>query len=269
MGIRTLISNGQYVYAGQLIGRVYTDVNKDNFGFGIRRAPVLNPVQKRGYLPTKTDDKNECSCNGNPLWPEYFVNPAAIRINYYAFNEVIPDVSLKIDILPGGIGKWSFDNGVTWLSSGDKVSGLPFGSYKIILKEEYGYSPPTPINIKTTYANKDFSARVSYTPDYTILKKPEALLQREADQEFMQSKLKVVADSLALALNSNSQSALRNNILDSLNNRFTRIEDIQKETFLFTRMFKYILPVLLLALTFMIILFFQNTKIRRHNAHHT
>ncbi|MFV0605354.1 MAG: hypothetical protein ACK5NK_05875 [Niabella sp.] len=132
MGIRPTVSNGQYLYAGQLIGTIYTDVINDNFGFGIRRAHVLNPIQKRGYLPSERDANSECACTNNPLWPEYFVNPASVRISYYAYNEVLPEATLKITIEPGGVGQWSFDNGTTWLNSGEKITGLPYGHYKII-----------------------------------------------------------------------------------------------------------------------------------------
>lgn len=264
MGIFPSIHSGQYVYAGQKIGVVYKDVQNDNFGFGIRRAPAYNPIHKRGYLPVHRDTISECKCDVNPLWPEYFINPSSRFIDYGRVNEVMPEVSLSVIIEPGSIGRWSFDNGVTWLSGGEKISGLPFGYYKIIFKTEYGYTSPSPIQMKVTNGNKDFVTTVNYTPDYTILKKPEAELQREADRRITDAKLEYVLDSLDGVINANDKTTiLRNSILDSLNNRFIRIEEIQKETFFFTRLFKYILPVLLLAILFTLILLFQNNKIRR------
>jgi len=176
----------------------------------------------------------------------------------------MPETSLNVNIEPGGAGKWSFDNGVTWLSGGDKISGLPFGYYKIIFKSEYGYTSPSSIQVKTTTSNKDFVATVKYIPDYTILKKPEAELLREADQKKMNDAMALAVDSMSEIISAGDKTALlRNSIIDSLNNRFTKIETIQKETFFFTRLFKYILPILILAILFTIILLFQNNKIRR------
>src|SRR5690606_37207922 len=144
----------------------------------------------------------------------------------------MPEASLKIDLEPGGMGKRSFDNGVTWLSDGEQITGLPFGYYKIIFSNTLGYASPSPIQIDVTPRHKDYRSAVKYTPDYTILKKPEAELQREADQKLWDDKL----DSLSEVLNADGRTAaLRKGILDSLNDRFTRIEAIQKETFFFTR----------------------------------
>ncbi|MFT3904524.1 MAG: histidine kinase dimerization/phosphoacceptor domain -containing protein [Niabella sp.] len=264
MGIFPSIHSGQYVYAGQKIGIVYKDIQNDNFGFGIRRAPAYNPIHKRGYLPIHRDTISECRCDVNPLWPEYFINPSSRFIDYGRVNEIMPEVSLSVIIEPGSIGRWSFDNGVTWLSGGEKINGLTFGYYKIIFKPEYGYASPPSIVIKTNSSNKDFVTTVKYIPDYTILKKPEAEILREADINRMNEAIALVADSLSDVINAGDKTTLlKNNIIDSLNQRFSKIEEIQKETFYFTRLFKYILPVLLLAMLFTIILLFQNTKIRR------
>ncbi|MFV0605355.1 MAG: sensor histidine kinase [Niabella sp.] len=84
----------------------------------------------------------------------------------------------------------------------------------------------------------------------------------------MDTKLSHALDSLNKIMNADATTiALRNNIIDSLNTRFTHIENIQKETFFFTRLFKYILPILALAILFTIILFFQNNKIRKQKKH--
>lgn len=265
MGIIPIVATGQYVYAGQQVGNVLIDANIDNnFGIGIRRAPVLNPFHKRGYLPVTHDGTGECKCKNEPLWPEYFVDPSSPFIDYNLVNEVMPEATLKVNIAPSGVGQWSFDNGTTWLNGGDKISGLPFSRYKIIFKNEYGYNAPVTYNAKIFSTNRNLILNVSYTPDYTILKKPAAELQREDDQKLLNTKIAVAMDSLGHTINEDGKTAaLRNSIIDSLNNRFTRIETIQKETFFFTKLFKYILPVLLLALSFMGILLFQNNKIRK------
>jgi hypothetical protein len=252
------------VYAGQLIGKAYKERNQENlFSFSIRRAPPVNPTLKRGYLPI-ISDRNNCECKLDPLWPEYFIYPASRYINYDRMNEFLPEASLKVNMTPSGIGKWSFDDGTTWLQANEKISGLPFGSYKIIFKSEYGYHTPPPTYIKTTNCNKEFAANVQYEPDYTILKKPEALLEKEKAEGKADEKLHVALDSLNKLIIANDKTAsIKSMIIDSLNERFLKIEAIQKETFFFTRLFKYILPILLLAFLFAIILFFQNYKIRK------
>lgn len=264
IGLIPSVQTGQYVYAGQQLGKIYRDKFGSIFGFGIRRAPAFNPIHKRGYLPAAADMESQCECGGEPVWPEYFVNPSSKYIAYDLYNDFEPEASLKLTIEPGGIGKWSFDNGVTWLNSGEKISGLPFGYYKIIFKTEYGYTVPSYIQAKTTKISKDFETTVKYIPDYTILKRPEAELIREADQRQMNARLIYALDSLNVVVNANDKTTyLKNSIIDSLNKRFTKIEEIQKETFFFTRLFKYILPILLLAILFTMILLFQNNKIRR------
>lgn len=264
IGLIPSVQTGQYVYAGQLLGKIYRDKFASVFGFGIRRAPAFNPIHKRGYLPVASDSESQCECSEEPVWPEYFVNPASKYIAYDHYNDFLPEASLKVTIEPGGVGKWSFDNGATWLSSGDKIDGLPFGYYKIIFKPEYGYAAPVSVQIKTTTSSKDFVTIVKYIPDYTILKKPEAELERETDQKQLTTKLKFALDSMRELINAEDNPALlKNIIIDSLNKRFTKIEKIQKKTLFFTKLFKYILPVLLLAVLFTIILLFQNNKIRR------
>ncbi len=268
MGIYPSIQTGQYVYAGQLIGTTYKEKNSEElFSFSIRRARPYNPIVKRGFLPVASDNEH-CECRKDPVWPEYFIYPAGMFIAYDQHNDFMPEGSLRVNIEPGGVGQWSFDNGKTWLSAGDHISKLPYGFYKIIFKPVYGYGTPSSINVRIDPTNQNYITTVKYAPDYTILKKPEAELQREADQKLIDAKMLQTLDSLNQIVNAGDRSfVLRNNIIDSLNNRFTKIENTQKETLLFTQLFKYILPVLLLAMTFMAILFFQNNKIRRQKKH--
>lgn len=269
MGIIPNVASGQFVYAGQQIGKVLIDANlNNNFALGIRRAPPFNPYHKRGYLPAKPDANGKCECNTEPVWPEYFVNPASKYVAYDRYNEILPQTSLKININPGGVGKWSFDNGTTWLSGGTKIIGLPFGHYKIIFKNDFGYTSPSPILVNTNNFNKDFETGASYIPDYTIIKKPDAELQRETDKKQIESKLAYAMDSLSMAVHADDKAdLLKNTIIDSLNSRFKKIEAIQQETLFFTRLFRYILPILALALAFITILFFQNNKIRKQKKH--
>ncbi len=264
IGLKPVVQTGQYAYAGQLIGRVYKESYGALFGFAIRRSRPVNPFQKRGFLPSVEDKVNSCTCNGDPVWPEYFVDPASPFINFDRYNYHSPETSLKVNIEPGGVGDWSFDNGSTWLSGGDEITGLPFGYYKVIFTDKYGYVSPALIQIRSTNTSKHFETTVKYLPDYTILKKPGALLQREHDQLMMESKLGLALDSVRGMVNVADRSdILRNNVIDSLNKRFTKIENFQRETLFIARLFKYILPVLSLAVVFMGILFFQNNKIRR------
>lgn len=264
IGLIPAVQTGQYVYAGQTLGKIFRDKYASIFGFGVRLAAAFNPIHKRGYLPSIPDGNGKCECNGEPVWPEYFVNPASRYIAYDRYNDFLPEASIHVNISPSGVGQWSFDNGVTWLNGGDKVSGLPFGHYNIIFKNEYGYTSPVTYKVKIYSTNKNLLLNADYTPDYTILKKPDALLQREADEKLLDEKLDQAMDSLSLAVYGDEKNlAFKNSILDSLNTRFSRIEDIQKETFFMTRLFKYILPLLLLAMLFALILLFQNSKIRR------
>jgi len=268
IGLKPVVQSGQYIYAGQLLGNVYRESYGTLFGFGIRRAPPVNPYHKRGFLPSVPEEGKDCTCNGDPVWPEYFVDPASPFIAFDRYNDVLPDVSIRINFSPNGVGQWSFDNSKTWLSAGDHISKLPYGFYKIIFKPVYGYGTPSSINVRIDPTNQNYITTAKYAPDYTILKKPEAELQREADQKLIDTKMLHTLDSLNQIVNAGDRTfVLRNNIIDSLNNRFTKIENTQKETLLFTQLFKYILPVLLLAMTFMAILFFQNNKIRRQKKH--
>lgn len=264
MALYPSVQTGQYIYAGQLLGYTYKENSNERiFSFSIRRARPYNPIMKRGFLPVMQDNKL-CECKQEPVWPEYFVYPASIYIAYDGRNDYMPEASLKVNIEPGGVGHWSFDNGATWLSSGERITGLPYGHYKIIFKPEYGYSSPTAISLKTTNSSRDFATSVKYIPDYTILKRPDAELLREADQKKLEGKLTWAMDSLnQIMMADDKTTSIKNSIIDSLNNRFTKIEEIQKETFFLTRLFKYILPVLLLAILFSGILLFQNSKIRK------
>jgi len=264
MGIYPSVQTGQYVYAGQLIGKTYKESNSEElFSFSIRRAKPFNPVVKRGLLPVAPDNNN-CECKRDPVWPEYFIYPAGMFIAYDRHNDFMPEGSLCINIEPGGVGKWSFDNGATWLSGGQKIEGLPYGYYRIIFKDEYGYFSTDPVNVRIRPNGKHFETSAQYTPDYTILKRPEAALQREADQKLLNGKFIIALDSFNQVMQANDKTvSIKNSIIDSLNTRFSKIEEVQKETFFLTRLYKYILPVLLLAILFAGILLFQNSKIRR------
>jgi len=67
---------GQTVIAGQQIGTVADLVENDHLHFSLRRAPYSD-YANRGALPKYMDDNN-CSCSGDPVFPEYFVNPGSL-----------------------------------------------------------------------------------------------------------------------------------------------------------------------------------------------
>jgi hypothetical protein len=80
---------GTYVNAGQLIGYVADLSANDHLHFSLRRAPYTN-TSNRGALPKYLNDNN-CSCGGDPVYPEYFVDPG--KLNFQ--GSILPSIVLS------------------------------------------------------------------------------------------------------------------------------------------------------------------------------
>lgn len=72
--IRPMVTNNQSVSIGQKIGEVNNHSNGSHLHFGVRNKYYSNTAN-RGRLPENSP------CNGDPKFPEYFLNPA--DLDYY------------------------------------------------------------------------------------------------------------------------------------------------------------------------------------------
>lgn len=254
------VANNQYVYTGQLIGKVIPRKDTSFLYFAIRKAPPVQPMMKRQMLPIISD--RECHCYLDPLFPEYFIDPMDLRI-LWEYNDTEPETKLKVNIKPSWIGEWSFNKGITWHKSGEEISGLPIKYYKIIFKNHSNWQAPLPIDFKATQSQKDLNISVNYYPE----KISDALL-KEANSRLMDS------SSLLLALDSvrknaydssyqNLKSVIYNAFRDSLNSKISKIES-EQESAKFNNKILYIVgPLALLLGLVLIIFYFQYHKLKK------
>jgi murein DD-endopeptidase MepM/ murein hydrolase activator NlpD len=83
---------GTIVTAGQLIGYVADLAANDHLHFSLRRAQYSNNSNK-GALPRYQNDAN-CNCGGEPVFPEYFVNPGNLNFQ----NQTLPNLTRVISL---------------------------------------------------------------------------------------------------------------------------------------------------------------------------
>jgi Peptidase family M23/Abnormal spindle-like microcephaly-assoc'd, ASPM-SPD-2-Hydin len=83
---------GATVTAGQLIGYVADLAKDDHLHFSLRRAQYSNNSNK-GALPKYQNDAN-CNCGGDPVFPEYFVNPGNLSFQ----NQTPPNQTRVINL---------------------------------------------------------------------------------------------------------------------------------------------------------------------------
>lgn len=273
-GLQALVADGQYIYKGQTVGQGFDNNGEAGVYFTIRNAPPQNPTSKRSFLPLVEDPQTPCKCNKEPIFPEYFVNPEMREVDYNEYNDVVPEGELSVQLQPSGIGQWSFDNGETWLNSGTTVKGIPFAYYKIIFKNEYGYTSPVSLDYKLMVGRSAVNLSAAYTPDYSILPRPAAHLENERMRTDLMENIQSAKDSVHSDIMTSVQSllgdtiqkiyaGLSGNILDSLNKKYSAIAAIQKRQLTINQVFKYLLPVIFILLVAVGAYYIQNRKIRK------
>jgi len=273
-GIQPTVADGQYIYKGQIFGKGFDNYGEAGVYFTVRNAPPQNPTVKRSFLPFAENPQTPCKCNNEPVFPEYFVNPEAREIDYNEYNELLPEGELSVHIEPSGIGQWSFDGGDTWQTSGSVMRGMPYGYYKIIFKNEYGYETQAPMEYMLSTTKKAVKLTAKYIPDYSILPKPKAQIEKEKMEFFLIKKIQSEKDSLHFNVISSVNTLIgdtlqkihtvvENHLLDSLNKKYSTLADIQRNQLAISQVFKYLLPIIFLLLVALSIYYIQNKKINK------
>jgi len=273
-GLQPVVEDGQYIYKGQQIGKGFDNYGEAGVYFTVRNAPPQNPTAKRSFLPLAENPQTPCKCNNEPVFPEYFINSEQREIDYNEYNELLPQGELSVHIEPSGVGVWSFDNGETWQSSGTKISGLPYHYYKIIFKNEFGYRSPTSLSYNLSSSKKSTVLSAIYTPDYSILPRPAAHIEREQMQKDLEAQILLTKDSIKESIRLSLGLMLKDSlqilqeksgqlIFDSLNKRYSRIAEIQEKQLSISKMFKLFLPIIACLALGLGIFFFQYLKIRK------
>ena len=264
------VSTNQWVYAGQRIGTVIPRKDTTFIYFSIRMSNAICPTMQRATLPA-AGDKN-CMCGVDPVWPEYFVNPAGWSI-YYDYNDTDPKTKLSVNISPAWTGKWSFDNGQTWLNSGESVAGLPQKYYKIIFKEKKEWKTPLPIEVKSTDTKSEFDFSVTYesekyVPVITAIINPKPVITSNIVDS---SSLLAAFDSIRKKASDSSYAAVRSLFYkafnDSLKSKISNIESEQKKVENKNRLLFIVLPLALLLGLGLIAFYFQYHRLRKQKKH--
>jgi len=273
-GLFAAVTDGQYVYKGQVIGKGFDNYGEAGVYFSIRNAPAQNPTSKRSFLPVAENPLTPCKCNNEPVFPEYFVNPEMREIDYNEYNEILPEGEVSVHIEPSGIGQWSFDGGETWHNSGTVIKGLPLIYYKVIFRNEFGYTAPYSMSYTLSSSQKNVILSANYKPDYSILPKPKALIQKEQNEFNLERRLQEAQDSIHTVVISSVNNILSDTIkkiqqvgtvhlLDSLNRRYGQIEEIQKRQLEISQIFKVLLPIVGGLMLISLIFWVQNQKIKK------
>lgn len=273
-GLQASVADGQYIYKGQEIGKGFDNYGEAGVYFSIRNAPAQNPTSKRSFLPFADNPQTPCKCNNEPVFPEYFVNPEMKQIDYNEYNEVAPKGELSVHIEPSGTGQWSFDEGETWHSSGVVIKDLPFLYYRLTFRNEFGYTTPLPMSYTLSSSKKNVNLIAKYLPDYSILPKPQALIEKEKNDIYLNNRLQSAKDSIHAMVVSSLNTMLNDTVqkiqkegnllmLDSLNRKYSQIEEIQKKQLRVSQIFKIILPIVMGLSLLSGIFLIQNQKIRK------
>lgn len=268
--INPSVATNQYVYAGQKIGTVITRPDTTYFYFSIRKAKPSSPTMERAFLPI--NDKKNCKCQGDPIWPENFVNPSDWSI-YYDYNDSDPKTRISVTIKPSWVGKWSFDNGKTWLLSGETVSGLPQKYYKLIFQERKDWKTPLPIEINSTDTKSEYNLSVDYESEkYFSTEDLAKIHNSNVNNPFVDS-ISILAafDSVKKKAYDLSYSQLRSVIYrtftDSLRSKIADIEHKQKIEESKNSLLFIVLPIAALLSIGIIIFYFQYMQLRKRKKH--
>ena len=255
------VTTNQYVYAGQRIGTVIPRSDTTFFYFNIRMAKPMYPTIQRATLPAQGGEN--CKCYVDPVWPEYFVNPTE-RYIYWYYNDSDPKTKLSVRITPSWVGKWSFDDGKTWLNSGETVTGLPQKYYKIIFQERLEWKTPLPIEVASTDAKPEFDFPVTYEPEKYI---PEIITTRSVPDFVDSSSILAAFDSVRRNAYDSSYTALKEVIYktfnDSLKSKISHIETAQKKEENKNKILFIVLPLVLLLGLGLIAFYFQYNRLKK------
>ncbi|MBX9782609.1 MAG: ATP-binding protein [Chitinophagaceae bacterium] len=253
------VSSNKYVYAGQRIGTVIPRKDTTFFYYGIRQAKPVQPIMKRVGLPVKGE--KDCSCYIDPIFPEYFVNPTDWHL-HWEYNETEPSTTIKVNISPSWVGKWSFDNGKTWLSGGEAVSGLPQKYYKIIFRDRSEWGAPIPIEINSSDAKNDFEFNVQYTKELSYnesVKTNSSFIDSGEIYNIIDSVKKESYDSSY----NNLKRVIYRTFQDSLTSKISKIELEQQKTQNYNKALFIIMPLALLLSIALVIAYFQYKRLKK------
>ncbi len=257
------VSSNKYVYAGQRIGTVIPRKDTTFFYFGIRQAKPVQPIMKRVGLPV-TGDK-DCSCYIDPVWPEYFVNPTDWHISW-EYNESEPQTSIKINIKPSWAGRWSFDNGRTWLQGGEAISGLPQKYYKIIFQEKEGWATPLPIELTTSEAKNNYEFDVEYKQEINNSNNISSTNNQIDSASFL-----LAIDSIRQVAYDSSYKGVKTDVYrtfqDSLNKKLNKIESEQQNALRSNKVLYVVMPLALLLGLTIIAFYFQYQRLKKGKRH--
>ncbi len=255
------VTTNQFVHAGQRIGTVIPRSDTTYFYFNIRMAKPMYPTIQRATIPAQGGEN--CKCFVDPVWPEYFVNPTE-RYIYWYYNDSEPKTQLSVKITPSWVGKWSFDNGKTWLNSGETVTGIPQKYYKIIFQERSEWKTPLPIEVSSTDAKAEFDFSVTYESEKII---PQIITTQSSFNFIDSSTILAAFDSVRRIAYDSSYTALREVIYrtfnDSLKSKISHIESAQKKEENKNKILFFAIPLALLLGLCLIAFYFQYYRLKK------
>lgn len=130
------------VAAGQHIGFVADLDNNDHLHFSLRRASYSN-YANNGALPKYLNDNN-CLCGGQPVFPEYFVNPGELN-----FQERTSVTETRVISLSGS------------LAFGSVIIGSPQSKELIIRNNGNSTLKINSITLPTGYSSNYYSGTIA------------------------------------------------------------------------------------------------------------
>ena len=262
------VASNQYIYAGQRIGTVIPRKDTSYIYFGIRYAKAEQPTMKRVGLPVSGDNKSPCSCYIDPVWPEHFVNPTSWNI-HWDYNNSEPHTNITVKIKPINIGKWSFDEGKTWLGNGESVKNLPQKYYKIIFKDYEGFGTPLPLEINADDSKAQFAYEIQYQSTDKVSmglnqdKKPESNNSMLVDSS---SFLKAIDDARRRSYDSGYKELrgiLYSTFNDSLRSKISAIEKEQEQNKRRSMILYLSVPLIIVTGLALVVLQNKNGKLKK------
>lgn len=262
------VASNQFVYAGQRIGTVIPRKDSTYIYYGIRYTKPEQPTMKRVGLPVAGDDKDECACYIDPVFPEHFVNPTSWNI-HWDYNNTEPVTTIKINIEPAGKGYWSFDNGKTWLRNGETAKGLPQKYYKIIFKDIEDFATPLPIDINADDIKTDFQLYAKYeylaygsSPKETIASKGAGRENLLLDSTIFYESIEAARRNAYDSSYNELKGILYSTFNDSLKSKIIAIEENQERQKRISNILNVSIPMLIMASIGMLLLFNKNSQLR-------
>jgi murein DD-endopeptidase MepM/ murein hydrolase activator NlpD len=150
---------GQSVTAGQQIGYVADLADDDHLHFSLRKAPYSN-ISNKGALPKYLNDNN-CSCGGDPVFPEYFVDPGILT--FQDRGSITPTRIINLT------GNLSFGNVIVNTTSSKPMTITNNGNSTLTISSlnlPNGYS--SDYNSGTIPAGNSTTANITFSPQNAV-----------------------------------------------------------------------------------------------------